>query len=121
MSRLDTWLRQRNSAESVRQLVFLTIHTTELSLTKDAPVVRSLASQLRTAARGVGEVGLPQTVDSDIAFHVYGPSADQMLDAVIPVVQQSPNVERAWALVRYGDVGAREMQLTLEGAALHSA
>jgi hypothetical protein len=121
VSRLDTWLRQRNSAESARQLVFLTIHTTEAELTRDTPFVRAFASALRSAANGVGEVGLPQACESEIAVHVYGPDADQMLDALGPVVQGSPRVERAWALVRYGDVGAREMQVTLEGAAVHSA
>jgi hypothetical protein len=120
MSRLDTWLRQRNSAESVRHLVFLTIHTTEASLTKDNPFVRAFASSLRSAASGVGEVGLPQAQDAEIAVHVYGPDADQMLSAVVPVVRSSPRVERAWALVRYGDIGAREVQVTLEGPAFQS-
>jgi hypothetical protein len=30
-------------------------------------------------------------------------------------------VERAWALVRYGEIGAREVQVTIEGAALQNA
>jgi hypothetical protein len=121
VSRLDVWLRQRHSAESARQLVFLTIHTTETALTKDTPFVSAFASRLRTAASSVGEVGLPQACDCQIAVHVYGPSADAMLEALAPVVQSAPEVERGWALVRYGDVGAREMQVTLEGAALQSA
>lgn len=121
MNRLEGWLRQRNSGESVRQLVFLTIHTTEAALTKDAPFVRTFAGRLRSAADGVGEVGLPQAHDCEIAVHVYGPAADAMLQALAPVVQTSPHVERAWALVRYGDIGAREVQVTIEGAALQHA
>jgi hypothetical protein len=118
MSRLDTWLRQRNSAESVRQLVFLTIHTTATALAKDTPMVRGFVSRLRDAADGIGAVGLPQAHDSEIAVHVYGPDADAMLSALAPVVQSSPDVERAWALVRYGDIGARETQVILEGVGL---
>jgi hypothetical protein len=121
MNRLDGWLRQRNSGESIRQLVFLTIHTTQADLTKDTPLVRDLAARLRAAASGVGEVGLPQACDCQVAVHVYGARADAMLQAVTPVVQTSPNVERAWALVRYGEIGAREVQVTIEGAALQNA
>jgi hypothetical protein len=118
---LETWLRHRNSPDSVRQLVFLTIHTPHSALTKDSAVVRDLVGRLRAAAEKVGAVGLPQAYESDIAVHVYGPEADAMLRALVPVVQSSPAVVRAWALVRYGDVGAPEIQLALEGAALQSA
>jgi hypothetical protein len=112
----DVWLQRRSSPDTIRQLVFLTIHTTETALTRDTPFVRAFASQLRQAAEGVGCVGLPQANDCEIALHVYGPDADVMFHALAPVVQSSPTVERAWALVRYGDVGAREVQITLDGA-----
>jgi hypothetical protein len=112
----DAWLQRRSSPDTIRQLVFLTIHTSETALTRDTPFVRAFANQLRQAAEGVGCVGLPQTNDSEIALHVYGPDADAMFHALAPVVQSSTVVERAWALVRYGDVGAPEVQITLEGA-----
>jgi hypothetical protein len=118
---LETWLRHRTSPDSIRQLVFLTIHTTHATLTKDSPVVRELVGRLRAAAAPVGSVGLPQAYESDIAVHVYGPEADAMLRALVPVVQSSPVVVRAWALVRFGDVGAPEIQLALEGSALQPA
>lgn len=121
MGHLEVWLRHRNSAGSLRQLVFLTIQTSETCLTKDTPFVRAFASELRTAAAGIGSVGLPQARDSEIALHVYGPDADAMLQVLAPLVQASPKVERAWALVRYGDVGAPEKQVTLEGAAQSQA
>jgi hypothetical protein len=121
MTPLETWLRYRNSPDSVRQLVFLTIHTTHSALTKDSPFVRDFVGRLRAAAEPVGAVGLPQAYESDLAVHVYGRDADVMLRALLPVVQSSGAVERAWALVRYGDVGAPEIQLALEGAALQHA
>jgi hypothetical protein len=117
MSRFDQWLPQRHSTESIRQLVFLTVHTTESDLTKDTPFVRAFVGRLRAEADLVGSVGLPQVVDREITVHAYGPDADAMLEALAAVVRESPKVERAWALVRYGDVGARETQVTLEGAA----
>jgi hypothetical protein len=118
---LDAWLQHRSSPDSVRQLVFLTIHTIHPGLTKDVPFVRELVGRLRAAAGAVGAVGLPQVCESEIAVHVYGAEADAMLRALAPVVQASADVERAWALVRYGDVGAPEVQFTLEGAALQDA
>lgn len=117
---MDLWTRHRSAPDAARQLVFLTIHTTEQDLTKDVPFVRGFMHRLRKAGAGAGEVGLPQVRDCEIAVHVYGPNADDMLRALAPVVQASPQVERAWALVRYGDIGAREVQVTLEGAALSS-
>ena len=113
---LNRWLQHRNSPDT-HQLVFLTIHTTETGLTKDTPFVRTFAGRLRDAAQGVGAVGLPQATECQIAVHVYGSDADAIFHAVAPIIQAAPSVERAWALVRYGDVGAREVQITLEGAA----
>ena len=118
---LESWLRHRTAPDTVRQLVFLTIHTNQSGLTKDSPFVREFVTGLRAAAAAVGAVGLPQAYDSEIAVHVYGSDAEAMLRALAPVVQASGAVERAWALVRYGDVGAPEIQLTLEGAALQHA
>lgn len=55
----------------------------------------------------------------EITVHLYGPSAEVLLAAVTPVVRSSPLVGAAWALLRYGDVGAVEVQRTIvpeEGA-----
>ena len=102
--------------ERGRQLLFLTLRRPEKArpLTQDHADVDALADALRDATDRLATMFGPTVHGSDeITVHLYGPNAEALLAMVTPVLRASPLVGAAWALLRYGDVGAVEVQRTV--------
>ena len=83
------------------------------ALSKDSPSVRLLAEQLRAAAGTLGTIQAVDVGPSEITVHAYGPDAARLFDALKPILAASPLVSHAWVLLRYGDIGAPESQVTI--------
>lgn len=102
--------------ERGRQLLFLTMRQPAGAkpLTQDHAEVDALADALRGATDRLATMFGPTVHGPDeITVHLYGPSAEALLAMVMPVLRSSPLVGAAWALLRYGDVGAVEVQRTI--------
>jgi hypothetical protein len=97
------------------QMAFVTIAVPiELgrALGNDSPAVLELGSRIVAA---VGDLG---TADVGAAGHevtvsLTGADADRLFAAVAPVIRASQLTGRAWALLRYGGLGTREVQVGL--------
>lgn len=102
--------------ERGRQLLFLTLRrpADARPLTQDDADVDALADALRNATDRLATMFGPTVHGPDeITVHLYGPSAEALLAMVTPILRQSPLVGAAWGLLRYGDVGAPEVQRTI--------
>lgn len=102
--------------ERGRQLLFLTVRQrADLGpLTQDHPDVTALSDAIWVATDRLATMFGPTVQGPDeLTVHLYGPSADVLLAAVTPALRSSPLVGAAWALLRYGDVGAAEVQRTI--------
>jgi len=99
-----------------RQLLFVTVRRRPGAkpLTQDHPDVDAFSDALWAATDRLATMFGPTVQGPDeITVHLYGPSAEALLAMVTPVLRSSPLVGAAWALLRYGDVGAAEVQRTI--------
>jgi len=124
------------------QMVFVTMSPVMHAggpLTRRSPPVALLQDQLAAAIAGFGTVyvaaggvevmttGVPEDKAAtagggpaqgraggdEVTVYVTGADADRLFAAVQPVVRACPLFIRAWALIRYGGIGAREVQVSV--------
>jgi hypothetical protein len=117
-SRIPFLDRDRQGEVPPSQLVFVTVprvaaSTSDDGLTKDSSAVRRLGDQLRAAAGRLGVIRRIDVQASELTIYAEGPDADRLFAALRPVLAGSPLVPRAWVLLRYGGIGAREAQITM--------
>jgi hypothetical protein len=67
-----------------------------------------LPEQLISAIAGVGEFDGEEWGEGLCTFYLYGPSADQLFDAVSPVLRAYPIRQGSRIIRRYGPKGASE-------------
>jgi hypothetical protein len=95
------------------QMVFVTIAVPSglgPALAKDSPAVLQLGTEIVAAVGDLGTVHL-SAVGREVTVSLAGPDADRLFAAVAPVLRASPLTDRAWALLRYGGLGTREVQV----------
>lgn len=60
--------------------------------------------------RGAGEFDGNEFGEGECVLYMYGSDADELFAAVEPVLRESPVVKGGYAVVRYGQPGAREVR-----------
>ena len=81
-------------------------------LTEHDPALRLLLQRLRLVSKELGTVSAT-VLHGELTIQCTGPDADKLFDAVKPVLRDSLLLPKAYVLLRYGGIGAREVQVSL--------
>jgi hypothetical protein len=95
-------------SEDQALLINLRLEQEGFGSSEERPGLLLLAEQLVSAITGIGEFDGEEWGEGLCTFYVYGPSADQLFDAVVPVLRAYPIQQGSRIIRRYGPKGAIE-------------
>ena len=80
-----------------------------------SPDMFQLADRFDAAVRaaGVGEFDGDEFGEGEAVFYMYGPDADRLFAAVMPVLREVNAPQGSYVRKRYGPPGAREERISL--------